>query len=89
MAGKGQADILRADTAAVIGYAKGRKAAFLDIHGDGGGAGVHAVFYQFFDGGGRPLHHFAGSNLADDLRGQLTDTGNFHRDLLIISWPFP
>ena len=38
-----------------------------DIHLDGVGAGIEAVFQQFLDDGGRPFDDFTGGDLVDQL----------------------
>ena len=76
--GEGHADVGRLDAAAVVGYPKRSQAAVPDIHSNGSGSGVHAVFHQFLDGGGRALHHFAGGNLTDHFRRQWTNVCVFH-----------
>ena len=36
---------------------------------DFGSAGIHGIFQQFFYGAGRPLNHFAGSDLVGNIIG--------------------
>ncbi len=73
MARQGQRQLLGRDAAAVVGDGDAFDAAFLQPHGDLGGAGVEGVFQQFLDHGGGPLHHLAGGDLGNQLVGQGLD----------------
>ena len=78
VAGEGQANVAGLDAAAVVRHPERGQSPFLDVHGDGRSARVHAVFHQFLDGGGGPFHHFPGCDLADDFGGELTNVSDFH-----------
>ena len=69
MAQKGGFGILGCHAAAVVGQPQEGHAAVPDLYGHLGGAGVHGVFQQFFDYGGRPLHHFTGGDQVGDMGG--------------------
>ena len=66
---KSRADLLRLDTTAIIGNTNITNAAFFDLHGNLGGAGVHGVFQQLFDDAGRTLHHFTGGDQVGNMAG--------------------
>ena len=59
----------RAHAAAVIGDPEEGHAAVPDLHGDLGGSGIHGVFQQLLDHGGRTLHHLAGGDEVGNMGG--------------------
>ena len=69
MPSESQTDIAGLNAGAVVNHAKITEAAVSDFHGDGGSAGVHAIFHQLFDGGGRTLYHFARGDLTNNVGG--------------------
>ncbi len=69
----GQRQFLRRDAAAVVADADQAHTTFFQIDVDAVRAGVQRVLHQFLDHRGRPLDHFAGSDLVDQDLGQLAD----------------
>ncbi len=59
--------LLGGDAAAVVAHAHEADAAALDVDLDAVRAGIEAVLDQLLDDGGRPLDHFAGGDLVDEL----------------------
>ena len=76
MAQKGGRCVLRGNAAAVVRHPHKGHAAFPDFHSDLGGPGVHGVFQQLLDDGGRPLHHLTGGNQIGDMGGKLNNFGH-------------
>ena len=69
MAEKGGAGILVGHTAAVVRDPQEGHAAVPDLNGDLGGTGIHGVFQQLLNNGGRPLHHLTGGDQIGNMGG--------------------
>ena len=69
VAQKGGFGILGAHTAAVVRDPQEGHAAVPDFYGDLGGTGIHGIFQQLLDHGGRTLHHFAGGDEVGNMGG--------------------
>ena len=64
-----QRQFLALNAAAVVADFEQLRAARGKLHGDVGGTGIETVFEQLFERRGRPLDHFAGSDLIDQQIG--------------------
>ncbi len=71
--GNGQRQLIGRHAAAVIADADQFGTAADDRYFNPCGAGVDAVFQQFFDNRGGPFDHFAGGDLVDQVGRQLSD----------------
>ena len=76
VAREGEGEVIGVDARAVVGNAQQFHAAAFDFDGDGGCAGVYAVFDDFFEGVGGAFDHFAGGDLVDKVVGQGGDAGH-------------
>ena len=63
-----QRNLVAGDAAAIVHHAQQTLPTVLDLYADLGGAGVNAIFDQFFGGIGRPFHHFACCDLGGHVR---------------------
>ena len=68
-----QGQVLAGDTGAIVPHPQQLDAPLLQVDLDAIRAGVQAIFNKFLGHGRRPLHHLAGGDLIDELRGQLAD----------------
>ena len=66
-------NVLGRHTAAVVGDPKEGHAAVPDLYGHLAGAGIHCVFQQLLDDGGRTLHHLTGGDQIGNMLGKLND----------------
>ena len=71
-----QRQIVRQHAATVVCHPDQADAATGQFDLDGPGAGIQAVFQQFFQGRGRPFDHFTGSNLVDQVVRQALDSAH-------------
>ena len=88
MALHGKSQLWSGNAAAVIGHTDALDAALDQLNLYFGRPRVEAVFQQFLERCGRPLHHFTGGNLVDQQLGQDLD-GGAHHPILAALWPAP
>ena len=72
---EGELELLRRDSAPVVGDADETEAAVFDFDGDARRAGVDGVVEQFADDGNRPFDHLAGGDAGRDFRWEDVDAG--------------
>ena len=70
---KGEFDLLRGDSAAVVGHADGGEPAVPRLDGDGARARVERVLDEFLDDRGGALNHLAGGDAGGGRGGQRAD----------------
>ena len=71
--GKRQRQFVPVDAATVVAHPDQLRPARSYVDMDIVGAGVETVFDELLDDGGRPLDDLAGSDLVDEVAGQLLD----------------
>src|SRR5574337_1786887 len=73
MALESEGKVLAGDAATVINHANPPHAPLFQLDVNAARSGVHSVFQDFLEDGGRALHHLAGGDLVDQEIGEAAD----------------